>query len=554
MSTPTFAETHNLVAFLEKPAESAGFEQIIDLLKSKPIYYALTVNLTIYVSGVKQFWATTKVKKVNDQEQIQALVDKKKIIITEDSIRSDLRFNDAEGTACLLNEAIFEGLACMSAKTTAWNEFSSTMASAIICLADMGDTPVETHQTPTVDQPSTSKPQKKQKPRRKQRKEVEVSNDESEDEDHVPTPSSDPLPSGEDSFTLNELMGRINDDEMFGVDDLTGEEVVMDTTTGEHEEQIIKDVSTAEPVTIAGEVVTTTTVKDIAAPIIDINEDEITMAQALAALKSIKPKVVQLQIPTVSSSKDKGLAKMIEPKVPIKKKDQIRIDEEYARKLEAKEQEAARLSRAQQDEEANNSWDNIQAMMDADRLLAKRLQAREREEFSEVQKARLSFDEIKKLFDREMRKVNDFIAMDLEAQESSTKRTAEHLKSDISKKQKEDENVKPVIDDTEELKKCVEIVPGDGDEAIFKDRFKKEKPVDDMDDLLFRTLKTMFEHHVEGNIWKYQQGLAKVYPLTRNTLHQLWSDVRLQVDYDVEMAYDLLRFIRKQLMEGYTPQ
>nr|GEZ93910.1 hypothetical protein [Tanacetum cinerariifolium] len=45
---------------------------------------------------------------------------------------------------------------------------------------------------------------------------------------------------------------------------------------------------------------------------------------------------------------------------------------------------------------------------------------------------------------------------------------------------------------------------------IVKDKFKKEKPVDDMDNLLFRTLKTMFEHHVEDTIWKYQQGLAKV--------------------------------------------
>nr|GFC51311.1 hypothetical protein [Tanacetum cinerariifolium] len=42
------------------------------------------------------------------------------------------------------------------------------------------------------------------------------------------------------------------------------------------------------------------------------------------------------------------------------RKDQMRIDEEYARKLQAKEQEAAKLSRAQQDKEANNSWDNIQ--------------------------------------------------------------------------------------------------------------------------------------------------------------------------------------------------
>nr|GEW66864.1 hypothetical protein [Tanacetum cinerariifolium] len=72
--------------------------------------------------------------------------------------------------------------------------------------ADTGDTPVETQQTPIVDQPSTSKPQKKQKPRRKQRNATKVSNYESEDDDHVPTPSSDPLPSGEDSFILNKLM------------------------------------------------------------------------------------------------------------------------------------------------------------------------------------------------------------------------------------------------------------------------------------------------------------------------------------------------------------
>nr|GEW03135.1 hypothetical protein [Tanacetum cinerariifolium] len=364
----------------------------------------------------------------------------------EDSIRSDLCFDDAEGTVCLLNEEIFKGLTCMG-----------TMASAIICLADNQkfnflkyifdnivkslEGGVKFYLFPRFLQvfldkqvkgmarhkelyiisshtkkifanmriiradfsgPLTSKPQKKQKPWRKQRKEVEVSHDKSEDEDYVPTPFSDPLPS---------------------------EEVVMETTTG---------------------------VKDSVAPTINVTEDEVTMAQALAALKSTKPKVV-----------DKGKAKMIEPEVPIKRKEQMRIDEEYARKLEVEEQEAPRLSRAQQDEEANNSWDNMQAMMDADRLLAKKLQAKEREEFSEVQKARLlveqiekrkkhfaalrardkrnkpptktqiksqmstylrhmggytqshlkgmSFDKIKKLFDREMTKVNDFLAMDSEA-------------------------------------------------------------------------------------------------------------------------------------------
>ncbi|GJW53473.1 hypothetical protein Tco_0097558, partial [Tanacetum coccineum] len=90
----------------------------------------------------------------------------KKIIISEASVRRDLKLEDEEGIDCLPNSTIFEQLAlmgyekisqkltfykpffspqwkflihtilqCLSPKTTAWNEFSSTMASAIICLA-----------------------------------------------------------------------------------------------------------------------------------------------------------------------------------------------------------------------------------------------------------------------------------------------------------------------------------------------------------------------------------------------------------------------------------
>nr|GFD25400.1 hypothetical protein [Tanacetum cinerariifolium] len=73
----------------------------------------------------------------------------------------------------------------------------------------------------------------------------------------------------------DETQGRTNDDEMFGVDDLAGEEVVIDTTTGKHEEKIIEDVNTAKPITNVGEVVTTTTIKDSAASTTDVTEDEI---------------------------------------------------------------------------------------------------------------------------------------------------------------------------------------------------------------------------------------------------------------------------------------
>nr|GEX21644.1 reverse transcriptase domain-containing protein [Tanacetum cinerariifolium] len=67
--------------------------------------------------------------------QLHAKIDGKKIIITESFVKRDLRLADKEGIDCLLNFTIFEQLTCMSPKTTAWNEFSSIMASAIICLA-----------------------------------------------------------------------------------------------------------------------------------------------------------------------------------------------------------------------------------------------------------------------------------------------------------------------------------------------------------------------------------------------------------------------------------
>ncbi|GJW24592.1 hypothetical protein Tco_0038403 [Tanacetum coccineum] len=166
MTTLKFDDTHNMVAFLSKPTESEGFEHIMDFLNAHTIKYALTVNPTIYTLCIEQFWATVKIKTINGEVQLQALVDGKKIVITESIVRRDLQLKDAEGVDCLPNATIFEQLTlmgyekisqkltfykafispqwkflihtilqCLSAKTTAWNEFSSTMASAIICLA-----------------------------------------------------------------------------------------------------------------------------------------------------------------------------------------------------------------------------------------------------------------------------------------------------------------------------------------------------------------------------------------------------------------------------------
>ncbi|GJX65784.1 hypothetical protein Tco_0300127 [Tanacetum coccineum] len=204
------------------------------------------------------FWATAKTKTVNEECQIQDLVDKKKVIIIEKSVRSSQLWR---------------------AKTIAWNEFSSTMASSIIynkevyvtpshtkkvfanmkrpgkgfsgrvtplfptmmvqAPKDMGEdsaAPSDSHSTPIISQPSSSKPQKK-KSRRKQRK------------DSGPT-------------------------ELEDASKTRGGKIVYLVADAQEKEVAKKEVSTADLVTTAGEVVTTANVEatTINAPTTTIHE------------------------------------------------------------------------------------------------------------------------------------------------------------------------------------------------------------------------------------------------------------------------------------------
>nr|GEV07333.1 xylulose kinase-1 [Tanacetum cinerariifolium] len=113
MAPLTFVDTHNMIAFLINSDVSEGFDQIVAFLNAHMIQYALIVNPTIYVSCIKQFWTSVSIKKSNDVVRLQALIDRKKVIITEDTIRQALRLDDAVGVDCLPNEEIFVELARM---------------------------------------------------------------------------------------------------------------------------------------------------------------------------------------------------------------------------------------------------------------------------------------------------------------------------------------------------------------------------------------------------------------------------------------------------------
>ncbi|GJT52018.1 hypothetical protein Tco_0978175 [Tanacetum coccineum] len=481
------------------------------------------ISLPAYVAEV-QSTATVKVKTINGEIQLQALVDGKKIIVTKASVRRDLQLNDEEGTNCLPNATIFEELTrmgyeklsqkltfykaffspqrkflihtilqCLSAKTTAWNKFSSTMASAIICLStnqkfnfskyifesmvknldnagkflmyprnmrrvgkgfsgketplfqammvqvqeemgkdnvaneavnkEMDDSLVtaatittgldteqdsgnidKTQSKATLNKPSSLGTSSGSGPRRQETMRDTIAQTRFE---NVSKTSNDSLLAGVNIprkkkggsrthklkrlykvgrsarvISSNEAsLGDQEDASKQGrkIDDIDkdveitlvhktqkryGDEEIFDTGILDDDEVL------AEPEVI---------VKDV-----NLSVDEVTLAQALAALKSAKvqekanvieePSESITTTPTLTTTtaattitavkaQDKGKGIMVEEHVKMKKKDQISLDEELAFKLQAEEEEEEeRLARekAQREEEANIvSWDNV---------------------------------------------------------------------------------------------------------------------------------------------------------------------------------------------------
>ncbi|GJZ65621.1 hypothetical protein Tco_0622317 [Tanacetum coccineum] len=219
------------------------------------------------------------------------------------------------------------------------------------------------------------------------------------------------------------LVNDQDDADMFDVNTLTGDEVLAD--------------------------------QEVAAKDANLTVNEVTLAQALAALKSVKPKVkanvveepsvpvsaastkvsvatttTTATIPTprkgivitelgtsttttISSQpsqakfQDKGKGIMVEEPVKMKKKDQISFDEQEAKRLQTEFDEKERL--AKEKDEA---------------ILAQRLQAGEQEQITTEQKATL---------------VNTFVDFRIDLVEGSLKRAGDDLEQKVTKKQKVDD-------------------------------------------------------------------------------------------------------------------
>nr|GEY07037.1 retrotransposon protein, putative, unclassified [Tanacetum cinerariifolium] len=334
-------------------------ESTICIVKN-PVYHQKTKHIEIrhhfikdsYEKGLIQFWASVNVKNVNGEVHIQALVDKNKVIITEVSIRRDLRFEDEGGIDCLSNEVIFEQLTLLGAKTTTWNDFRSIMASAIICLSTnqkfnfskyiFDNMVLDLEEAKTAQakeiarlKKSVMKLEQKRKSRTSRIKRLRK----------VGTAMR------VESLTEASL-GRINEEDMFGVNDLDGDEVVVDV---EKSVKVVeKEVSTANPVTTVSEVITTTCIEVFTAATTQISKVELTLAQILIEFKATKPKATTTTATTVTAAGIRPKEKRIVMQEPSKTH-QIMDDEEFAKNLEAQmqaelEEDEERLARLKEEE------------------------------------------------------------------------------------------------------------------------------------------------------------------------------------------------------------
>nr|GEX14595.1 synaptobrevin, longin-like domain protein [Tanacetum cinerariifolium] len=156
-----------MIAILEKYEHNQDFHQIVDFVEASHIRYALTFSPTVYVSHIRQFWSTARIETTEERTKILATIDGMLRTVSESSIRRNLKLNDEAGISSLPDAKIFENLTlmrynisinqkftfqkgqfscqwkylihtlmqCLSPKSTGFNEFSSNIATALVCLA-----------------------------------------------------------------------------------------------------------------------------------------------------------------------------------------------------------------------------------------------------------------------------------------------------------------------------------------------------------------------------------------------------------------------------------
>nr|GEV11225.1 hypothetical protein [Tanacetum cinerariifolium] len=356
----------------------------------------------------EQFWPTVVAKTINGKAKIHARVDGKKVISEASTIR-DLQFADEEGVYYLPNSTIFEQLASIGFSGRITLLFStkvvqSQLGKGSAMPTDPHHTP--TILQPSTSQPQ--KTYKPRKPKRKVTQVPQLSGpiesvaDEAiykklDDRLVRAATTTSSLEVEQDSGNINRTQSKATPSESSsqGTDSGGGprcQEAMRDTTAQTRFESVSKhsndsllardneeslgddaskqgrridDIDADDDITLVN--VQADADNDLGCEEVFVEQevvadkekiDEVTLAQALTELKTSKPKAKGVVIQDLSESlttttiipkqksQDKGKGIMVEEPVKLKKKDQIRLDEEASLKLQVEfDEEVQRLAR-----------------------------------------------------------------------------------------------------------------------------------------------------------------------------------------------------------------
>nr|GEU62075.1 hypothetical protein [Tanacetum cinerariifolium] len=502
-----FADTHNMVSILTKSEEIEGFDQIIDFLNGSYIKYALTVNPHIYMSFIKQFWNTVTVKQSNDVTRLQALVDRKKVVILEDVIRDALRLADAEGVDCVPNKEIFTGLARMGKFNFSKYIFDSLVRDV--------DSSSKVYMYPRVETPLFEGMLVAGEP------EEQGDTDEQEALDacasltrRVEHLEHDKVAQDLEITKLKtrvKKLERANKGRM--IDELARDEGVA--LMGEKEEE----KKAKEVKVIAGDAQVEGRQAEIQAEIYQIDMDhpikvlsmqedepEVTLVSAASTIiPAAEPKIhaatitaapvkvdaaftrrrrgvvirdpeeeLPAKVPDETKSKDKGKGIMVEEQKPIKKKQQVELDEVYARKLHEE---------LNQDIDWEVAIDHVKQKAKED-LYVQRYQLMMKRPQTEAHARRnmimylknttgfrldyfkgMSYDDIRPIFEAKFNSNIEFLLKSKEQIEEEENRALESINKTLAQKAAKRRRMNDEVKDVEEIKQHLEIMPNKDDDV-----------------------------------------------------------------------------------------
>ncbi|GJV30480.1 hypothetical protein Tco_1386928 [Tanacetum coccineum] len=514
MANLDFYDTHNMVAFLNKSEGSEGFQQIVDFLKTSHIKFALSENPTIYTSLIQQFWQTASPSTLEDGEvEITTTIDGQLKTITKASLRRHLKLEDADGISSLPNTEIFEQLALMGGHTPGSDEGRMQQTKLIDLVIKLSDKVLaletDLQQTKQVYSIAVTKLIMKVKrlekivksSKARRRAKIVVSDDEKVLED-------------------SSKQGRMIDD----IDQDAGITLVTPTKTStqeDHPEDQLGVLSAAKVLTDVARVHTysrrrrtfSTGSGEVSAASRIISTADKTVSTAGASMPVSTAGLVQEITSSLRASKDKG-------KAIITKSEPEQIASKLQEEIDATgRQRMAKVHQAAQSF-IEDEWENIKVSVEADEEITQKLQAEEREKYSEVDQEKilvylinqrkrffaqqraeakrnnlmtqaqqrtymsnyiknqeggysikelksLSFEEVKEIFETTIRRVHSFVPMDSELEVQRLKRAGQEVLEEPSKRQKigeasgsgEEQSVKKEKEvSEEELEKLLVIV------------------------------------------------------------------------------------------------